>query len=795
MMSPSTCDHNDIPMKSARNTYIPKQMPSGREWPRITVVTPTLNRGSLLEKTIKSVIDQEYPNLEYIVMDGGSDDSSRRIIEEYSPFITYWESEKDRGQSHAINKGFKGATGEILTWLNSDDIFEPDALFSVALAYDQTNADLIVGVCKLIKDDRLSALHMTSIRDCLDLSQLLDVDGSWLKGCFFYQPEVFFTKRIWDRIGGQVDEGLFYSMDFDLWCKMAAEGVKVKVIGKPLCQFLIHPEQKTIGNGESRFKIELISHAQHLKEKYNVRPEFRPSGRSLPRIMIISDLGIRYGAGIANERIATALRLAGHQVSVLDLCSSGASWNLSEDERLSEILKELKNFDADIVLIGNIHASTIAPSTVTRICARYLTFLIAHDLWWLTGRSAFPIESRDPLNCEKEDEERWAEYPRLLPGNIGRWRKEKRLVFRSSQKPIVLAYSSWTEKTFSKSLKSFNADVSISNIKIPIPNSFRPQDRIKSRREFNLPIDKFIILSSASNFNDERKGVHILFETLRILKDEQFSLVLVGQPPVDTVEPNFPVIYVGEIYDENRLSRLYCASDVVVSASLMETLGQTLIEAAACGVPSIAFSGSGTEDAIKHGTSGLLVDELTPSALAEAINVLRQNQTLRNTLSFWGPIFAANEHSFYISYHSLYQAFEMSGLYRGGDYKRKIDFISSSPTDLPIVHLGVNRIQGIANDIEINAKSRTGSRSIGRRFALGVRDGLRLIRERCSPFQRASRRDRLPNDFDWAFYLALHEDLRSAGLSTEKEATNHYLTFGCNEGRSYNLNSVYKKSV
>src|SRR5581483_888740 len=115
---------------------IPERMPSGRPWPRITVVTPTFNRGHMLKATIESVLDQRYPNLEYMVMDGGSTDNTVEVIERYGDRITYWESEKDRGQSHALNKGFSRATGQLLTWLNSDDKYEPDALFSLALAQD-----------------------------------------------------------------------------------------------------------------------------------------------------------------------------------------------------------------------------------------------------------------------------------------------------------------------------------------------------------------------------------------------------------------------------------------------------------------------------------------------------------------------------------------------------------------------------------------------------------------------------------------------------------------------------------
>src|SRR5262245_51143721 len=119
------------------NAPIPEWMPSGRPWPRITVVTATFNRAHMLEATIKSVLGQRYPNLEYIVIDDGSTDCTADVIQKYSAQLSHWETQKNSGQSHALNKGFSRSTGELLTWINDDDIFETNALFCVALAYDE----------------------------------------------------------------------------------------------------------------------------------------------------------------------------------------------------------------------------------------------------------------------------------------------------------------------------------------------------------------------------------------------------------------------------------------------------------------------------------------------------------------------------------------------------------------------------------------------------------------------------------------------------------------------------------
>src|SRR5687767_12795196 len=101
---------------------------SKKDWPKISIVTPSYNQGIFLEETLRSILLQNYPNLELIVIDGGSNDNSVEIIKKYEPWITYWITEKDRGQSDAINKGIRRTTGEILTWINSDDLLTPGSL-------------------------------------------------------------------------------------------------------------------------------------------------------------------------------------------------------------------------------------------------------------------------------------------------------------------------------------------------------------------------------------------------------------------------------------------------------------------------------------------------------------------------------------------------------------------------------------------------------------------------------------------------------------------------------------------
>ncbi len=183
--------------------------------PRISIVTPSFNQGQFIERTLRSVLDQGYPELEYVVIDGGSSDNSVAIIQRYSKRLTYWVSETDRGQSHAINKGFERCSGEIYTWLNSDDYLLPGALDAVARAHAaDPDAGAWVGEC--LRTTEGSDRDRYVLRgEVLDLQTL----GEHWFDHFFGQPACFFSAEAWRQCGPLV-ETLHYSMDLDLWLKM-----------------------------------------------------------------------------------------------------------------------------------------------------------------------------------------------------------------------------------------------------------------------------------------------------------------------------------------------------------------------------------------------------------------------------------------------------------------------------------------------------------------------------------------------------------------------------------------------
>ena len=203
-----------------------QSIPETIEWPRISVVTISFNQAQFLERCLRSVLDQGYPNLEYIVIDGGSTDGSRGILHRYRSQISYQSSEPDDGQSDALNKGFAKATGEIFTWINSDDCLASDALFKVARAFHTHGTDIVAGTCLRIDETDVTRFRHFS---ALPLERPvpfapegpLQWSREWERGHFFFQPEVFFSRGIWERAGAFFHLHHYWAMDWDLWLRFA----------------------------------------------------------------------------------------------------------------------------------------------------------------------------------------------------------------------------------------------------------------------------------------------------------------------------------------------------------------------------------------------------------------------------------------------------------------------------------------------------------------------------------------------------------------------------------------------
>lgn len=225
--------------------------------PSISIIIPNFNGENTIEATFRSLLEQSYPNLQLIVMDGGSTDASVDIIKRYSPHLDYWESQKDRGQSHAINKGFARCTGDIVNWLCSDDTLKPNALHLVGQTFaERPDVDVVWAKCQSIFTDGRPS-HVWGGPE----SQLILMPASTP----VVQPSCFYRRSCLDRTG-PLDEKLNFAMDFELWNYFLSKNRKWLFLDKVLSTYLVAPDTKTSAGG-TRFAEELhLVYSRYSKE-------------------------------------------------------------------------------------------------------------------------------------------------------------------------------------------------------------------------------------------------------------------------------------------------------------------------------------------------------------------------------------------------------------------------------------------------------------------------------------------------------------------------------------------------
>ena len=207
------------------------------ERPLVTIITPSFNQSRYIEATIQSVLSQDHPNIEYMIVDGGSQDGTVEIIKKYQDKLAWWVSEKDKGQTDAINKGFARAKGEILAWLNSDDTYEPGAI-SAAVRYLQEHPEvgMVYGDCNFINETGRVIGRFGSAQ----------TNEHLLRQGYVHIPQqtMFFRAELWKQVG-PLDPSFYFAMDYDLWTRISARA-ELKYVPQTWANFRLHTSGKTI---------------------------------------------------------------------------------------------------------------------------------------------------------------------------------------------------------------------------------------------------------------------------------------------------------------------------------------------------------------------------------------------------------------------------------------------------------------------------------------------------------------------------------------------------------------------
>ncbi len=205
--------------------------------PIVSIVTPSFNQARYLEATIRSVLSQDYARIEYMILDGGSSDGTVDILKKYGGKLAGWVSEKDKGQTDAINKGFARAKGEVLAWLNSDDTYEPGAV-SAAARYLQEHPEvgMVYGDCNFINETGRVIGKFSSAQTSYRL----------LRQGYSHIPQqtMFFRAELWKQVG-PLDPSFYFAMDYDLWTRIAARS-EIKYVPQTWANFRLHTSGKTI---------------------------------------------------------------------------------------------------------------------------------------------------------------------------------------------------------------------------------------------------------------------------------------------------------------------------------------------------------------------------------------------------------------------------------------------------------------------------------------------------------------------------------------------------------------------
>ncbi len=320
---------------------LPDTMPDCFPWPRISIVTPSYNQGRFIEETIRSVLLQGYPNLEYVIIDGGSTDNTLEIIRKYEKWIYYWVSEKDSGQAHAVNKGFKIHSGDICGWLNSDDVYAQEAFSSVSFTWFNSDQPSMIYGDAVSTDITLRPYSKKVMKNYSLETMIL--------GKSMPQPSVFFSKGLFDKIG-PLDEDLFYNLDFEFFFRAWSNNYAEKFFYLPriLAYSRVYAETKCNTGGWRRIeeKVGVLKRSwnKHLLFRHNPtkwRPVFAIAFAALARQYLENGrpnkaLSLYVNAYRLSKKTACHMLMAIPHVIANKILRPKPPWLMPDENRLSK---------------------------------------------------------------------------------------------------------------------------------------------------------------------------------------------------------------------------------------------------------------------------------------------------------------------------------------------------------------------------------------------------------------------------------------------------------------------------
>lgn len=272
--------------------------------PLVSLIIPSFNQGAFLEATLCSALEQDYPRLELLVIDGGSSDESPSILQRYSDRLAYWVSEPDRGQAHAINKGLQAARGSLLGWLNSDDLLLPGTVArAVQVFQERPEVDVVYGRLERIDADGRLIPTPRLPKDVLEFS-IEHVLGE----CIVNQPGSFWRRAVMEK-AGLLDERLHYALDYEYWIRLALLGARFARLPQPVARFRLSPASKTVSQAAAMAQ-EQVQVVRETLERYNLKALCDwdpPEAAARARKTVASASLLAFNAELKRRRLRPAL--------------------------------------------------------------------------------------------------------------------------------------------------------------------------------------------------------------------------------------------------------------------------------------------------------------------------------------------------------------------------------------------------------------------------------------------------------------------------------------------------------